>query len=129
VETSNFYVVCATVIPVLALAKIAAGPVRLDAVRDDVANERAKTLGWGFRFVWVITLAQWLVTGWAEFVCVRRLETGHVASGGPVVIWIALAATGAQIVAAELISPGWAINTGFRHFYHGVHGRHLDEPR
>jgi hypothetical protein len=64
---------------------------------------------------------------WAEFICLRRLETGHVASGGPRVVWVALALSGASIVLPKIMSPGWAINFGYRRFYHGLHGRHVDD--
>lgn len=131
VNTSNFYAVCATVIPVLAVVQVAARPVQLDPVAtEDVDNERQTILSWLSNCAWLITLAQWLLTGWAEFVCLRQLQTGHVASGGSVVVWIALAWTGAYIVLGRVMSSGWAINTGFRHMYHGLHGTNLplDEP-
>jgi hypothetical protein len=121
---SNFYVVCATVIPVLALTRVVrGGQLQFDELSDDAAEIRVVVLDWGLRIARLITAAQWLVTGWAEFICLRHLETGRVPTGGPVVVWIALTVTGAQIVFAEVTpSATWAINTGFRHFYHGLRG-------
>lgn len=100
---SDFYLASAAVIPLLMFVDLAAQaidvniPIRLGTARL-VANHQSGLI----RFAWLAFVFWWLFFGWAEWICLRSLETGHSATGGPTVIWLALAFLAIQAAATML---------------------------
>jgi hypothetical protein len=119
-DKTNFFLASAAVIPVLVLTTVVGRSIRLQAVSEEAAEERAIILRSARNLV---ILAMWALSGWAEFVCLRQLETGHVPFGGPTVVWVALVVITLPAVTTWLDPhPGvWFVNVGFRLMYHGLH--------
>jgi len=126
-DPTNFYLVSATVIAVLALTNVAARTIRFERLSEEAEQERDIIITWARNLVIVATST---LTGWAEFVCLRRLETGHVPPGGSPVVWAALVVLAIPLVTQALDPhPGvLLVNLGYRMTYHGLHGVYPERP-
>jgi hypothetical protein len=124
---SNFFLATAAVIPLIVLTRAVGSGVEFEAVNDDAEHVRTLTVRW---VVSGLNLTTWILNGWAEFVCLDRLGTGRLPTGGTTVIWIALAFTAFPLAMAGA-DPGpgvWMVNRGFRHLYHGLHPDRAVDP-
>ena len=125
---ADFLIASATVIPVLALTSFASGSLRLDPVTPSADAERRMILAVAMP---AVALGLWLVTGWAEFICLRGLQTRSLPTGGTTVVWAALVAQAAPIVVLHVWRTSGEVlfNTGYRMLHHGLHGSYPDrEP-
>ena len=119
-DNTNFFLASSAVIPVLALTNVVGRSVRLEAVSEEAARERAAIHG---SVRTLVVLMTWTLSVWAEFICLRQLETGHIWLGGATVIWVALVVLTLPVVAAWLDPhPGvWFVNVGYRLMNRGLH--------
>jgi hypothetical protein len=116
----NFFLAASAVLPLLVLTRAVGDGVQFEPVNETAERTRTTTLRW---MISGLNLTSWVLNGWAEFICLDRLGTGHVPTGGTTVVWIALAFTAFPLAMAGVDSgPGvWLLNYGFRHLYHGLH--------
>jgi hypothetical protein len=92
----DFYVAAGVILPVLVLSEIVEKAVVMRVPSEDVGERLARLAP----HVQVLGTVLWsLFFGWAEWVCLRSLEDGHSATGGPVVVWVALGLAWLQLVA------------------------------
>lgn len=102
-QQADFFILAGTIIPVLVLADFAAKaldvrvPVRIGTAELLVSHSSGL-----LRALPVVMMVWWLIYGWAEWVCLRSLETGHVATGGTALVWIALGFLGVQNLADRI---------------------------
>jgi hypothetical protein len=94
----DFYFAASGLIPILALAVLIETNVHPMSVRVPPKwlkglVERANVEAYERGGYWHVP-ALGLFVGWAEFICLRTLETGHVAWGGATVVWAALTVLG-----------------------------------
>lgn len=101
-DPSDFYLASAAVIPIIALAQAVQRSITLSprseeteaVLRRVVRRARIGNVAW--------TAAESVLFVWAEFICLRRLETGSAPFGGSSVVWIALAYGAAYVTLLRL---------------------------
>jgi hypothetical protein len=91
---TDFYLAASGLIPALAFASVVELKTKVAVRTRELADRLNTAMPWA-------QLAGSLTWGtfftWAEFVCLRSLETGHSAFGGTTVVWFALGVLGLQI--------------------------------
>lgn len=92
--SADFLLACSAVIPLLGLA------ILIELRAFDVPLEarpipRRLKLGALFSVLYLAGFA-----GYAEWVCLRSLELGHLTGGGTFIIWAALAVLAGTLIAA-----------------------------
>jgi hypothetical protein len=104
----DFYIVAATIIPVLALTTsinlVVHAPgtpgTKEETEFDDLTRQIKRVLVAGMFF-----LGAFMIYG--EWACLRSIETGHSAPGAPGVVWATLAYLGIGVVVMQT----WAFAT------------------
>jgi hypothetical protein len=96
---SDFFLAASAVLPILIFAEAVTQTITVRVRSQEVADriERAKP-----RVVVLAALVWWPFYGWAEWICMRSLETGRAATGGTTVVWIALALAAIQLAGTDV---------------------------
>jgi hypothetical protein len=106
---NDFYIVAATIIPVLALANSITLVINAPGARgtkdEDDLDAVMRTAR---RVIAIGALPLGAFMAYAEWVCLRSIETGRSAPGGTTIVWVALAYLGIGLVLMQV----WSIVTG-----------------
>jgi hypothetical protein len=86
-DPTNFYLACSGLLPVLTFADLFVKRVSVIVPTQTAADVFMKTVKWS-----AVGVPIWFALfGWAEFVCLRQLQTGHPPFGGAVIVWLDVA--------------------------------------
>jgi hypothetical protein len=89
-DVTNFYLAAAAVIPIMALAQAVQRTIMLRPPTESAAvvMRRVRTVARIVNVCWSAAEAAFFI--WAEYICLRQLQTGVAPFGGSRVVWIAL---------------------------------------
>lgn len=102
VPGDDFYLAASAIIPILAVAKAVERRLTMRPESPEAEAMLRISMKGGRIGVVLWEVAQVTLFMWAEFICLRRMETGTLWIGGTTVVWIALAYGAANLALLRL---------------------------